>query len=114
MIMQVFANIIGNAVKYSSENKQPVVTIESSQQDNDILYKVKDNGIGIDMNYGNQIFEIFKRLENVAQYEGTGIGLSIVKRIMEKHAAKVWYESELNNGTTFYLLFVIITCNYEI
>ncbi len=106
MIMQVFANIIGNAVKYSRKAKQPLVTIEGSQNGNDILYKISDNGIGIDISFGNQIFEIFKRLNNAAQYEGTGVGLSIVKRIMEKHAAKIWYESELNQGTTFYLSFV--------
>lgn len=106
MIMQVFTNVIGNAIKYSQGASQPRVTVSSTVNGNDILYKISDNGIGIDVSFGSQIFEIFKRLDNVAQYEGSGVGLSIVKRIMEKHGAKIWYESEINAGTTFYLLFL--------
>ena len=105
MLMQVFTNIIGNAVKYSQGVTKPRVTIEGTATDSDTLYKISDNGIGIDMTYGSQIFEIFKRLDNVKNIEGSGVGLSIVKRIMEKHNAKIWYESELNKGTTFYLSF---------
>ncbi len=106
MMMQAFTNLISNAIKYSSPVSHPLVTIEAKQQEGGVLYTISDNGIGIDMSYGSQIFEIFKRLDNVAQYEGSGVGLSIVKRIMEKHAAKIWYESELNKGTIFYLLFL--------
>lgn len=105
MIMQVFANVIGNAIKYSQGVTKPKVIIEGTANNTDILYKISDNGIGIDMMYGSQVFEIFKRLDNVKNIEGTGVGLSIVKRIMEKHNAKIWYESEVNKGTTFYLSF---------
>ncbi len=105
MIMQVFSNVIGNAVKYSQGVTKPLVTIEGTVTDTDVLYKISDNGIGIDMTYGSQVFEIFRRLDNVKNIEGTGVGLSIVKRIMEKHNAKIWYESEVNKGTTFYLSF---------
>jgi chemotaxis family two-component system sensor kinase Cph1 len=106
MIIQVFTNIIGNALKYSSKSPHPTVIIDAEVKDNEIVYKVQDNGVGIDVQFGNQVFEIFKRLDNVQQFEGSGVGLSIVKRIMEKHNGKVWYESELNKGTTFYLSFI--------
>ena len=105
MIMQVFSNVVGNAIKYSQGVDKPKVTIEGTANNTDTLYKICDNGIGIDMTYGSQVFEIFKRLDNVKNIEGTGVGLSIVKRIMEKHNAKIWYESEVNKGTTFYLSF---------
>ena len=105
MMHQVFANIIGNAVKYSSKSEKPLVIINGREEVNQVVYTITDNGVGIDMNYGNQVFDLFKRLENVKEYEGTGIGLAIVKRIMEKHEGKIWYESELYKGTIFYLSF---------
>ena len=71
----------------------------------EVLYTIKDNGIGIDMTYGNQVFVLFKRLENARKYEGTGVGLAIVKRILEKHRARIWYESPTEGGTIFYLSF---------
>jgi len=106
MITQVFTNIIGNAIKYSSKSPHPTVIIDAEVTGDEIVYKIKDNGVGIDVQFGNQVFEIFKRLDNVQQFEGSGVGLSIVKRIMEKHNGKVWYESELGKGTTFYLSFI--------
>ncbi len=106
MITQVFTNVIGNALKYSSKSLRPMVIIDAEVKGNEIVYKVQDNGVGIDVKFGNQVFDIFKRLDNVQQFEGSGVGLSIVKRIMEKHNGKVWYESELNKGTTFYLSFI--------
>jgi chemotaxis family two-component system sensor kinase Cph1 len=106
MITQVFTNIIGNALKYSSKSPHPTVVIDADMNGDEIIYKIQDNGVGIDVQFGNQVFEIFKRLDNVQQFEGSGVGLSIVKRIMEKHNGKVWYESELNKGTTFYLSFI--------
>lgn len=105
MIYQAFTNIIGNAVKYSSKSENPAVEIACKVTDNEIIYTIKDNGIGIDINYGNQVFELFKRLENARKYEGTGVGLAIVKRIMEKHSAKIWYENVMPSGTMFYLSF---------
>lgn len=105
MIYQVFSNIIGNAVKYSAKVEKPMVEINGEEKDKEIIYSIRDNGIGIDMTYGNMIFVLFKRLENARKYEGTGVGLAIVKRIMEKHRAKIWYESPANGGTIFYLSF---------
>lgn len=106
MTTQVFTNIIGNALKYSSKSTNPTVIIDAEVVNDEIVYKVQDNGVGIDVHFGNQVFDIFKRMDNVQQFEGSGVGLSIVKRIMEKHNGKVWYDSELNKGTTFYLSFI--------
>lgn len=105
MISQVFTNLIGNGVKYSLKKNDPVVKIDGKTSEESVLYTIQDNGIGIDMTMGNQIFELFRRMENARAYEGTGVGLSIVKRILEKHKARIWYESEPDNGTIFYLLF---------
>lgn len=105
MIAQVFSNILSNAVKYSARSEKPLVTVEAAYKDGENIFKITDNGIGIDMKYGSNIYEVFKRMDNVKQFEGSGVGLSIVKRIMEKHNAKIWYESVINSGTTFYLSF---------
>lgn len=92
MITQVFTNIIGNALKYSSQSPNPTVVIDAETGEDEIVYSVQDNGVGIDVQFGSQVFEIFKRMDNVKQFEGSGVGLSIVKRIMEKHFGKVWFE----------------------
>ncbi|HVX51018.1 MAG TPA: ATP-binding protein [Chitinophagaceae bacterium] len=105
MISQVFGNLIGNAVKYSAKNDTPLVKIEGKITADGILYTVQDNGIGIDMLHGNQVFDLFKRMDNAKAYEGTGVGLAIVKRILEKHKARIWYESGQGKGTTFFILF---------
>ena len=105
MISQVFNNLIGNALKYSSKNPTPKITVNGEETDNEVIYTIEDNGIGIDMQYGNQIFDLFKRLESAKSFDGSGVGLAIVKRIVEKHQGKIWYESELGIGTKFYLSF---------
>lgn len=105
LVSQVFSNIIGNAVKYSSKNPNPVISITSKANSDEIIYSIKDNGIGIDANYHDKVFELFKRMENVKDFEGTGVGLAIVKRIMDRHNGRVWFESELGVGSTFYLAF---------
>ena len=105
MIMQVFSNLMGNAVKYSKEAKFPQVTIDSEDTGDCIKYAVKDNGIGIDPADHGKIFELFKRSERTKDYEGSGVGLSIVRRIMDKHQGKIWLESTLGVGSVFYLLF---------
>jgi chemotaxis family two-component system sensor kinase Cph1 len=105
MVYQVFANLIGNAVKYCKESVRPMVEVIGQESPAEVLYMIRDNGIGMGMHHGDQIFELFKRLDNAAKYEGTGVGLAIVKRIMEKHQAKIWYESTISRGTTFFLAF---------
>jgi light-regulated signal transduction histidine kinase (bacteriophytochrome) len=100
-ILQVFQNLIGNAIKYKSDEK-PVIDI--SWKDNNAFYEfaIADNGIGINPRFFNKIFILFQRLHNREQYSGTGIGLAICKKIIEKHGGKIWVESESGKGSTFY------------
>lgn len=105
MIGQVFANLLGNAVKYSSKHSKPVVKVEGYVSENETIFKIEDNGIGIDAKYHSKVFELFKRMDNVKDYEGSGAGLAIVKRIMDKHKGKIWFDSEIGKGTIFYISF---------
>jgi chemotaxis family two-component system sensor kinase Cph1 len=105
LIKQVFTNLINNAVKYSAKSESPKVSVSGMKKGKEIIYTITDNGIGIDNKYYHLVFELFKRMDNVKGFEGTGVGLAIVKRIMEKHHGKVWFESNLGLGTTFYLSF---------
>ncbi len=101
MIQQVFSNLISNAIKYSSETERPKVEIGFDE--NLKAFYVKDNGIGFEMQFHDKIFQVFQRLQLPENYEGTGIGLAIVKRMLERHNGTVWAESELGRGTTFYV-----------
>ncbi|CAM3890363.1 ATP-binding protein [Mucilaginibacter galii] len=105
MVSQVFANVINNAIKYSSKSNPPKVKIDGRETNSEVIYTISDNGVGIDLNYYDRIFDLFKRMDNVRKYEGTGVGLAIVKRIIEKHNARIWVESELGVGTVFYIAF---------
>jgi len=105
MIGQVFANLLGNAVKYTSKSDNAIVKIEGYNSGNETIYTVADNGIGIDVKYYNRVFELFKRMDNVKDFEGSGVGLAIVKRIIEKHKGRIWFESQLGKGTIFYISF---------
>ncbi len=100
-IHQLLQNLITNAIKFNSE-KSPQVHISAKELNNEWLFSVTDNGIGIDPRHQEQIFSIFKRLHTRQEYEGTGIGLSICKRIVEIHGGQIWVESQLGKGTTFY------------
>jgi len=105
MIAQVFTNLIGNAVKYSAMVDKPKVEVSAYIDGGETIYAVKDNGIGIDNRYYDRVFELFKRMDNVKDIEGTGVGLAIVKRVVEKHNGRVWFESKLNVGSTFFVAF---------
>lgn len=103
MMKQVFINLLMNGLKFSKNKKSPIVEIGAYVDANneDVLY-IKDNGVGFDMKYMDKLFTIFQRLHSEDEFEGTGIGLSIVKRVIDKHSGKIWAESELNKGATFY------------
>ncbi|GAA4324678.1 ATP-binding protein [Mucilaginibacter gynuensis] len=105
MISQVFANLLSNAVKYSGQSDPQIVSIEGRETEGGIIYSISDNGLGIDIKQLPQIFELFKRMDNVQDIEGSGVGLAIVKRIIEKHKGKIWVDSELGRGTTFHVEF---------
>lgn len=100
---EVFLNLINNAIKFSSKNNNQTPRVEIGYQEKDLVHEffVKDNGIGIDPQYHERVFGIFKRLHKQGEYDGTGAGLSIVKRIIQEHGGDIWIESELGRGAKF-------------
>ncbi|MCX6233220.1 MAG: PAS domain S-box protein [Bacteroidetes bacterium] len=102
LMKQVWQNLLSNAIKYSSKSNNPVIEIGSSEGDKEILYFVRDNGVGFNPNYAHKLFGVFERLHKDAQYDGTGVGLAIVQRIIHKHKGRVWAEGEPGKGATFY------------
>jgi light-regulated signal transduction histidine kinase (bacteriophytochrome) len=102
-MVQLMQNIVSNAIKFNREGVSPIVDIEGSETPREVTFSVKDNGIGIDPKHSEKIFSIFQRLHSPDEYEGTGIGLSICKRIVERHKGKIWFESVPGEGATFYV-----------
>lgn len=105
MLMQVFSNLIGNAFKYARMGTGAVIEIEGWEEASEIIYRISDNGLGIEEKDLPFIFELFTRMSNVQGIEGSGVGLSIVKRIVEKHKGRIWVESKPGEGSVFYLAF---------
>ena len=100
-LIQLLQNLIGNAIKFHGE-KPPRIHISTKQEDNKWVFSVKDNGIGIDPKYFNQIFEIFQRLHTRKEYPGSEIRLAVCKKIVERHGGQIWVELEVRKGSTFY------------
>ncbi|PIR37203.1 MAG: hypothetical protein COV35_10610 [Alphaproteobacteria bacterium CG11_big_fil_rev_8_21_14_0_20_39_49] len=101
-ITRLFQNIIGNAIKYTDDNKKPKIHITAIQKNNSWLFSITDNGIGMNGQYLEKIFIPFKRLHSYNDYKGTGVGLSICKKIVENLGGKIWVESRLGQGSTFF------------
>jgi PAS domain S-box-containing protein len=102
LLRVVYDNLLTNALKYSQYVNEPVVKVSYNQKENEIVYSVKDNGVGFDMRYANRLFGVFQRLHGTQEYEGTGIGLATVQRIVHRHGGRVWAEAEVDKGAAFY------------
>ena len=101
-LKSLFQNLISNAIKFRKKDTQLIINITVQPKDEEWLFAVKDNGIGIDKTYHGKLFKIFQRLHSQQEYQGTGIGLAQCKKIVELHGGKIWIESELEKGSTFY------------
>jgi len=102
MIRQVWTNLISNAVKYTAHREPATVTITSKSEDDRVVYCIRDNGAGFDMKYAGKLFGVFQRMHSTREFEGTGIGLAIVKQVIQRMGGKVWAEAEVDRGAAFY------------
>jgi light-regulated signal transduction histidine kinase (bacteriophytochrome) len=102
MLRQVFMNLLSNAIKFTHTREAPVIQVGYSIEGDEVVCHVKDNGVGFDMKYVDKLFGMFQRLHGVNEFEGAGIGLVIVKRIITRMNGRVWAEGRVNEGATFY------------
>jgi light-regulated signal transduction histidine kinase (bacteriophytochrome) len=102
MLRQVWVNLLGNAIKFTLPKDAALIEVGGHTGGAENTYYIKDNGAGFNMQYADKLFVVFQRLHGVAEFEGTGIGLAIVKRIITRHAGRVWAESKVDEGATFY------------
>jgi PAS domain S-box-containing protein len=102
LIRQVFVNLVSNAVKFTRLREAPVIEIGSQPDPEQSLYYVKDNGVGFDAKYASKLFGVFQRLHREDEFEGTGVGLALIQRIIHRHGGRIWAEAKLNEGATFY------------
>lgn len=102
LMRHVLSNLVSNAIKYSSKKEKSIIEIGSHREDGEVIYFIKDNGSGFDMKYADKLFGVFQRLHHTTEFEGTGVGLAIVQRIVDMHGGRVWADAVPDLGATFY------------
>lgn len=102
MMRQVWINLISNAIKYSKKREKANIEIGCNHENNRVVYYIRDNGVGFDMQYADKLFNVFQRLHKIEDFEGTGVGLALVHRIISRHGGKIWAEANVNEGATFF------------
>ncbi len=108
LMKQVVTNLLSNALKFSGKNEEIEITVTGMIKEKEVVFSISDNGVGFDLRYSNKLFNVFQRLHGQEEFEGTGVGLAIVHRIIDKHEGRVWAEAELNKGATFYFSLPLI------
>jgi light-regulated signal transduction histidine kinase (bacteriophytochrome) len=102
MIRQLWLNLISNAIKYSSKKPERIIEIESKTEGDEIIYSLKDNGAGFNMEHSSKLFGVFQRLHTAKEFDGIGIGLAIVNRIVNRHKGRIWAEGKVGEGAAFF------------
>ncbi len=101
LLLRVWVNLLSNAVKFSAVRERPEIRVEGEVEGGEAIYRVRDNGVGFDMKHVDQLFGVFHRLHGVSEFEGTGVGLALARRIVARHGGRAWAESEPGRGATF-------------